>query len=469
MSDSIPKYHAIILAAGKGTRMKSPLPKVVVSTIEKPMLVHVLDTLTQQPPSGISVVTGFKKEVVESVAQEWKTQCSNEIPMRFCVQEEQLGTGHAVGCAKNSLSSFNGPVMVLYGDVPLISGETLKEILKIHESKKSTVTILSAFTNEPGKLGRIVRDEKGIFKAIVEAKDCSPEQLAIKEINSGIMVIESSFLWPALEKINTDNAQNELYLTDIASIAVEEGQTVEVKATQNFAEVTGVNSRYDLAFANRHLRNQKIQSLFNEGVLFESPETFFYEGEITIGEGSRIGPNVTLIGPVSIGPNTILEGTAFIKNSTICADTTIKFSTRIEDSTIGASCAIGPFAHLRPNSKLESGVKVGNFVETKKAQLKEGVSAGHLSYLGDCTIGENTNIGAGTITCNYDGKNKHLTTIGKNVFVGSNSSLIAPLEIADNATIGAGSSISKGVKEGSLVLTRAPLKEKENYKRKSKL
>jgi bifunctional UDP-N-acetylglucosamine pyrophosphorylase / glucosamine-1-phosphate N-acetyltransferase len=459
------KPAVVILAAGLGKRMQSQLPKVAVSTREMPMLQHVLQTTSGLAPERTVVVTGYKKEIVEESA----TSCGYQFPLSFAFQERQEGTGHAVKCAQAELENWLGTVLVLYGDVPLITTETLEAFLAQHHATKSTVSVISAVLDDPANLGRIQRSHiDNSFQKIVEAKDCSKEQLKIKEINSGIYAIESAFLWKALEGLKNNNAQGEYYLTDLAQIAKEEGQTVTIVPTLNTNEILGVNSKVELRLVNQILQERQIELLLSEGVEFEDIRSVYIDPTVKIAPHVKIGPNVQLRGNTTLEAGVVIEGSACLIDTSIGTDTFIKFSVRTESSKIGARCTVGPFAHLRPGSILEEKVKVGNFVETKKAHLKEGVSTSHLTYLGDCEIGAYSNIGAGTITCNYDGANKYVTLLEENVFIGSNTALVAPVKIGQGATVGAGSVITKDVPAGALAFTRAPQQVKDGYQRKKK-
>jgi bifunctional UDP-N-acetylglucosamine pyrophosphorylase/glucosamine-1-phosphate N-acetyltransferase len=455
----------VVLAAGLGKRMQSDLPKVTVATSKQPMICHVLDAVKAIEPQKTVLVTGYRREYVEEVVR------SHDFPheISFAVQETQDGTGHAVKCSEPNLNDFTGTVVILYGDVPLISSETLREFLQSHRSQNATLSIIAATLADPASLGRIVRHPDGSFDRIVEARDCTAEQRAIKEINSGIYAVDSAFLWPALKGLTNQNAQGEYYLTDIAETASKEGQTVNVWNLSRTEEILGVNSKVELAIVNQVLRRRAIELLLAQGVELEDPESIYLSGDVTIEPGARLGPQVKLEGKVKIESQAVLEGNAFIRDSHIGANTLVKWGVRAENAYIGQNCQVGPFAHLRPGAELQDKVKIGNFVEIKNASLGEGAAASHLTYLGDAEIGPKANIGAGTITCNYDGTNKHRTIIGNNVFVGSNSTLIAPITLGDGAYVGAGSTLSKDVPPLALALTRPELKVKPNYQRKKKL
>lgn len=454
------KLAVIILAAGKGTRMGGETPKVLAKTLHGTLIDSVLNTAKKLNPEELLVVTGFKAEFV----RESLKSCTK---IKFANQTEQLGTGHAAKIALDELKGFQGKILILYGDVPLITLETLKSMISQHDLKKSTVSVITFIpANSNHRYGRIIKSEDK-FVAIREHADCSPEELAVKECNSGIYLVDSSFLFPAVADLKNQNKQKEYYLTDIIERATEEGQNVETYLVEDYVEVLGVNTHAELNQINIEIRKRKVSELMAAGVIFENPTSCVIDPEVEIESGVVVGSNATIKGNTKIAKEVIIEGTCHIINSQIAEGSHIKLASRIENSVIGKNCSVGPCAHIRPETVMGNDVKIGNFVETKKATLANGVKASHLSYLGDCEIGEDTNIGAGTITCNYDGKNKFQTIIGKNVFVGSNSSLVAPIKINDNALIGAGSVITKDIKSNSLALTRATLIEKENYKKKS--
>jgi bifunctional UDP-N-acetylglucosamine pyrophosphorylase/glucosamine-1-phosphate N-acetyltransferase len=458
----------LILAAGLGKRMGSDLPKAAVATQEMPLIAHVLKTVSELSPKKVVVVTGHKKALVEEVSN--KSAKENKIPeIIFSYQAEQKGTGDAVRCALPALAGFKGSVLILYGDVPLITVETLSHLYALHEQEKATITLLSFIADNPQGYGRIVRNQSTQHvERIIESKDCSPKENLIKEVNSGIYLVDAAFLTPAVNALENKNAQKEFYLTDIIAKACKEGQRVSVLTLHEHKEVQGVNTPFELSLINETLRERRIRSLVNSGVIIEDTHSLYIDSAVQIAPGARIGSNVQLRGATSLAKDVYVEGTAFLSDTTVAENAHIKLGVRAEGAKIGARAVVGPFAHLRPGTILEGDVKVGNFVETKKAHLKSRVAASHLSYLGDCTIGENSNIGAGTITCNYDGANKNQTTIEADVFVGSNTALVAPVVIGKGATIGAGSTITRDVPQGALALTRAELKIRSDYTRPKK-
>ncbi len=440
----------LILAAGKGKRMKSELPKVLQRTKEKSLIAHVLKTARELSPEKIVMVVGYKRELVE---EEVKSLGAENVV--FAHQQQQLGTGDAVKCAISQVENFNGLVLILYGDVPLIRTSTLQSLVELHRSENASVSLISFNTSEPNNYGRIVRDPStNLVKKIVEFKDCNQEQRVLSECNSGIYCVEADFLRKALLALKNDNAQKEYYLTDIISEAVAQNLTVSALCLPKEEEVLGVNTASDLVLINRILTMMRVEKLIESGVNVIDPKSLFVDESAKIEAGVCIGPNVQILGETTIAAGAVIEGAAYIKDSEIKAGALIKFNVRCEGAVVGEGAEVGPFAHLRPGAILGKKVKVGNFVEVKKSILEDGVKASHLSYLGNCSIGSGTNVGAGTITCNYDGFNKHNTTIGKNVFIGSDTTLVAPVEVGDGALIGAGSTIRGDVEGDALVLTR---------------
>ena len=445
----------VILAGGKGSRMKSDLPKVLISTREKPVILHVLSTALALTPERCIVVTGYKRELVEEVIQK---ECGGASVIKFAEQREPKGTGDAAKAALPALKGFQGTVLILYGDAPLIRPQTLSTLLSLHKKESATVTVFSFVPSDPKSYGRVIRDSKtGKPIKIVETKDCTPDELLVRECNSGIYAVDSSFLEPALNALTNNNAQGEYYFTDIFERAAKEGQNISAFIAPDPHEAEGINTPYELAQVNHELLERTRRELLNSGVILEDPNTFYADASVKIAPGVVIGPSVHLRGTTTIGSGVIIEGHAYLVNVTVGAGTHLKFSVRAQDSTIGDNAQIGPFSNLRPGTNLSEGVHIGNFVETKKAILGAGTKANHLSYLGDCTIGAKTNIGAGTITCNYDGYNKFKTEIGSGVFIGSHTALVAPVTIEDGASIGAGSVITKKVESDALAFTRAPL------------
>jgi bifunctional UDP-N-acetylglucosamine pyrophosphorylase / glucosamine-1-phosphate N-acetyltransferase len=454
----------IILAAGLGKRMGSHLPKVLAKTDESTLIEHVLHAAAALNPMKTVIVTGHGRELVEqAVLQSSVAKLHREIAFAF--QEQQLGTGHAVLSASRCIEGFQGNVAILYGDAPLLTPSSLDLLVKSHEFAKATVSLLSFEAPFPNPYGRIIRSDKNqrTIERIVEAKDCSPFELLVREVNSGIYLVESSFLLPAVKSLTNNNVQKEYYLTDIVAKATQEGQTVCALCLSSPEDALGVNSPAELAIVNRVLGQRRVAKLTAQGVNFLAPESCFIDPEASIEAGALIGPNVQLKGRTKISREVVIEGSSIVIDSSIGERTLVKLGCRIENASIGAECSVGPFAHVRPKSILKDRCKIGNFVEMKNAHLAEGVKAGHLTYLGDCEIGAETNIGAGTITCNYDGASKHTTKIGERAFIGSDSCLVAPVEIGSGSYVGAGSVITKNVEPEALAFTRAPLVQKAGW------
>lgn len=454
----------VVLAAGLGKRMGLDLPKVVVSTRERPLIQHVLQSASALSPERIVVVTGHKREFVEEAVKDGaEAGLYSGEKITFMVQERQRGTGDAVRSALPALDGFTGTIVILYGDVPLIKTKTLEALLTRHHTTKATLTLLSLKSDQQFAYGKVVRGKDGQIEKVVELKDCSPEQLLISELNSGFYAVDSAFLGPAVSELKNENAQKEFYLTDIVERAVVEGQRVSSLVTHDADEVQGVNTQVELAAVNRALLRSQIERCIADGVIVEDMQSLFLDPDIVIESGARIGPQVQIRSGSKVGAGVTIEGSALILRSTIGNDCRIKFGVRMEDAVLESNVSVGPFAHLRPGTRLGDDAKIGNFVETKNALLHAGVKASHLTYLGDCEIGAESNIGAGTITCNYDGVRKHKTTIGEGVFIGSDTCLVAPVTISNGAYVGAGSVITKNVPEESLAFTRPPLVIKSGW------
>lgn len=438
------KLKTLILAAGKGTRMKSELPKVIHEVNGIPMISKIIKVLEILKPEENILILGHKKEEVLKVVGE---------DADYVVQTEQLGTGHAVLQAKDKLEDYDGDVMVLCGDTPLLREETLEELYKFHRDTDSVTTILTSIYNNPFGYGRIVK-ENGLVKAIVEEKEADAEIKKIKEVNAGVYCFKGRELFDALSKITNNNEKGEYYLTDVIGIQVGEGKKVQSFVLNDNIEILGVNSKVELAQASKVLRDRKNIELMEKGAILIDPSAVYAEEDVKVGRDTVIYPGVVLQGKTVIGDNCQILGTTRIIDSTLGDNIKVESSV-IEESILEEGVTVGPFAHLRPKSHLKEKVHIGNFVEIKKSTLEKGVKAGHLTYLGDAQIGEDTNIGAGTITCNYDGKNKFKTVVGKNSFIGSDSMLVAPVIIGENALVGAGSVITKDVPDNSLAVSRS--------------
>ncbi|ALF59650.1 bifunctional UDP-N-acetylglucosamine diphosphorylase/glucosamine-1-phosphate N-acetyltransferase GlmU [Psychrobacter urativorans] len=450
----------IILAAGKGTRMQSAKPKVLQTLAGKPLLGHVLDTCQQLTVDETIVVYGFGGEQVQTVIDNQYAH----LPITWVAQTEQLGTGHAVKMALSQLPA-EGQSLILYGDVPLVSGQTLAALQSANTAGMSMLTLT---VNEPFGLGRIKRNEIGDIVAIVEQKDASSDEQQITEINSGIYCVDNALLHKYLPELSNDNAQQEYYLTDIVKMAVADGITIAAIEPEHAFEIEGVNNRQQLANLERSWQSKLVADLQVAGVQFADPTRVDIRGSLNAGQDVFIDVNVVFEGDCTLGDNVYIEAGCVIKNAHIGNACYIKPYCVIDNTTIGAGVDIGPFAHLRPDTILADNSKVGNFVEIKKSTIGKGSKVNHLSYIGDATVGTGVNIGAGTITCNYDGINKSQTIIEDNVFVGSNSSLVAPVTINNTATIAAGSVITKDVDAHSLAFGRARQTAKSSYVRPTK-
>ena len=449
-------FSAVILAAGKGTRMYSQLPKVLHILAGKPMVKHVIDTCQELGAQDIHLVYGHGGEMMKHVLADEEVQ--------WVLQAEQLGTGHAVNQSTPSLKD-DDQIIVLYGDVPLITTETLESLLDAQPV--GGIALLTVVLDNPTGYGRIVRCN-GPVVAIIEQKDATEEQKLIKEINTGVMVATARDLTRWLSLLKNDNSQGEYYLTDVIALAHNEGRAVEAVHPKSPIEVEGVNNRVQLARLEREYQRGQAERLLEQGVMLRDPARFDLRGELQCGLDVEIDVNVIIEGSVSIGDNVIIGAGCILKNCEIDDNTVVRPYSIIDGSTVGENCTVGPFARLRPGAELLNDAHVGNFVEIKQATLGEGSKANHLSYLGDAMIGARVNIGAGTITCNYDGANKFKTEIGDDVFVGSDTQLIAPVKIASGSTIGAGSTINRNVEEGALVITRAPTRTIQGWKRPTK-
>ncbi|WAG79072.1 bifunctional UDP-N-acetylglucosamine diphosphorylase/glucosamine-1-phosphate N-acetyltransferase GlmU [Metapseudomonas furukawaii] len=447
----------VILAAGQGTRMRSALPKVLHPVAGKAMLGHVIDTARQLEPQGIHVVIGHGAETVrERLAAD---------DLGFVVQAQQLGTGHAVAQALPQLTAER--VLILYGDVPLIQAETLQRLLeKVGPEQLALLTVELA---DPTGYGRIIRDAEGMVRAIVEHKDASPEQRAIREGNTGILAVPGKRLAEWLGRLSNDNAQGEYYLTDVIAMAVADGLVVATERAADEMEVLGANDRIQLSQLERHYQQRAARRLMAQGVTLIDPQRFDVRGEVSVGRDITIDVSVILEGRVVIEDNVQIGPNCVIKDSILRKGAIVKANSHLEGAEVGEGADCGPFARLRPGAVLGARAHVGNFVELKNAVMGEGAKAGHLAYLGDAEIGARTNIGAGTITCNYDGANKFRTVMGEDVFIGSNSSLVAPVTLGDGVTTGAGSTITQDVPANTLAVGRAKQRNIEGWKRPVKL
>jgi bifunctional UDP-N-acetylglucosamine pyrophosphorylase/glucosamine-1-phosphate N-acetyltransferase len=433
----------ILLAAGQGTRMKSDVPKVLHSLGGKALFLHVLQTAKRLDPDLVAIVVGYGADAVQAT-------CA-DIQINWAIQEKQLGTGHAVLCAQDKFSGFDGDILILSGDVPLLQEQTLRMMIEHQRRSHADLTFLTVQLDNPNGYGRILRDAGGMLSGIVEEKDATTEQRQISEINTGVYIVSSQFLFDALAEVKNQNQQKEYYLTDIVAIGLRVGKKVEAVQVDDVREILGINSREDLAKMEKNLRNKINQKWMLAGVTLQDPDTTYVEESVTIGRDTVIGPNTHLKGKTVIGERCQVDGTAFLTDMEIGDDVLLKFSVVMTGSRIDDGAIVGPFAHLRPGTHLGRNVHIGNFVEAKAAHVGEGTKANHLTYLGDATIGRDTNIGAGTITCNYDGFQKYKTTIGDRVQVGSDTTLVAPIAIGDDVYIATASTVRHDIPAGALV------------------
>lgn len=453
-------FVTVILAAGKGTRMKSKLPKVLHKAAGKPMLQHVIDAADAAGARRNIVVTGFGGEVV----RQWIGDS-----VEYVEQHEQLGTGHAVLQTKELLLREHGTIMVLCGDTPLLTAELLARFHEEHVQSGAKATVLTAMMPNAKGYGRIVRRENGEVLKIVEHKDATEEERAIHEVNAGIYCFDAQALFTALTEVTNDNAQGEYYLPDVLGILRNAGEKIWAVVADNYESTLGINSRSQLAVAERILRRRKVEEIMSEGVTVIDPDTTFIDAEVRIGMDTILYPFTFLEGVTVIGENCRIGPNVRFQNMVVGDDVTAHF-TYAHDAVIEHHADLGQFTHIRPDSHIGEGVRVGNFVEVKNSNIGAGAKLPHLSYIGDCDMGAYVNMGCGTITVNYDGKNKYRTVIGDRAFIGCNSNLVAPVTIGDDAYIGAGSTITHDVRQGTLAVARARQKEIEGWadKRKEK-
>ncbi|MEM9102326.1 MAG: bifunctional UDP-N-acetylglucosamine diphosphorylase/glucosamine-1-phosphate N-acetyltransferase GlmU [Pseudomonadota bacterium] len=443
----------IILAAGKGSRMRSDLPKVLHQLAGKPLVSHVIDKAKKLSPEQIVIVYGHGGDTVKEVL--------NDDALIWAEQKEQLGTGHAIAQAMPHVNLSN-QVLTLYGDVPLIEEETLKQLIDCGSGK--CLGLLTVTLDNPTGYGRIIR-ENGDVQAIVEQKDASESQLSIKEVNTGILCLEGELLQDYLKKIDNNNAQGEYYLTDVIGLHTNSGQSVITVNPSSELEVEGINDRVQLASVERRFQAQQATHWMHQGVTLVDPQRIEFRGDIHIGQDSFVDINVIFEGHCTIGKKCHIESGVILRNVRLGDNCHIKAHSILEECECESSVKVGPFARIRPQTYLSSKTQIGNFVEIKKTRMGEGSKASHLTYLGDAEIGRDVNIGAGTITCNYDGANKHKTTIKDNVFVGSDTQLVAPVTLGEGVTVGAGTTVTQNVNDGELVISRTRQKTIPGYKR----
>lgn len=452
---------ALILAAGKGTRMKSGLVKIMHSLGGYPMISWPVRAAHAAGAARTVIVVGYQEEKV-------REYFADAHDISFALQEEQLGTGHAVACAAPLLLGFADRVMVLSGDVPLIRSATLEEMLSSHEASQATLTVLTTRLENPHGYGRVVKGKDGRVLRIVEEKDATAEEKGIDEINTGIYCVEAKFLFESVSGLKNDNVQEEYYLTDIVEKGAERGELCQSFAVAELEEVMGVNDRVQLAAAGKVLRRRINEKLMLAGVTIIDPDNAYIEEGVEVGMDTVIHPNVHISGPSTIGAGCLIEPSVVIRGCSIGNGVIVKAGTIMSDSILHDGVVIGPMAHLRPGNELKDHVKIGNFVEAKKVVMGEGSKASHLTYLGDAAIGKNVNIGCGTITCNYDGVKKHRTIIEDDVFVGSDVQFVAPVTIGRNSLIAAGTTVTMDVPPDSLAIARSQQVNKEGWKLRKK-
>ncbi len=450
----------IVLAAGIGKRMKSEIPKVLHPVLGRPMLSYVLDAVESLSPRKTVVIVGHGSEEVRQVSSSKK--------ISYATQGKQLGTGHAAKCASSELKNFKGDILILNGDYPLITSNTLKKFIRENNKKKADLSILTALVDDPTGYGRIRRDDKNNVIGIVEEKDASKNEKFIDEINSGTYYVKSSFLWDALKKVNAKNRQKEYYLTDIVEQAHKNSLRINASVVSDSDEVMGVNDRSGLSYVESLLKWRTNEKLMKSGVTMIDPETTYISPSAKIGRDTSIYPNTYIYGSTQIGKNCVIGPSTWIEDSKLGNSITIKSSCYITSAIIKNNVTIGPFAHIRPEAEIMDGAKIGNFVEIKKSTIGTGSKVPHLSYVGDAILGKGVNIGAGSITCNYDGFNKYRTVLEDEVFIGSDTMLVAPVKVGKGSTTGAGSTITKDVPKDSLALGRARQTVIENWKRAPK-
>jgi bifunctional UDP-N-acetylglucosamine pyrophosphorylase/glucosamine-1-phosphate N-acetyltransferase len=446
---------AVVLCAGKGTRMKSEQAKLLHPLLGRPLFVYPIARALELGASPMVAVVGHQAEAMTAAIQA-------QFPdrgLRFARQGEQRGTGHAVQCAQRELEGFDGDVLILNGDAPLLRLETLQALQDAYRKSKAKLAILTTTPEDPTGYGRVVR-KKGSVARVVEQKDASKAELKIREVNAGVYIAQASFLWDALGRLQADNAQGELYLTDVISMAAKKGRVASARA--GFAQAAGANDRAELASVARAMQRRINLRHMRNGVSLADPHSAYIADDVVLAPDVEIGPMVSLVS-CTVERGARIEQGCVLSRTRVGEGAHLKPYTVSDDAEIGPGCKVGPFAHLRPGTRLAQDVHIGNFVETKKARIGKGSKANHLSYLGDAEVGAGVNVGAGTITCNYDGKDKHVTRIGDRVFIGSDTQLIAPVSVGDGAYIGAGTTVTDDVPPMSLALSRVPQVIKEGW------
>ncbi|MBI4468976.1 MAG: bifunctional UDP-N-acetylglucosamine diphosphorylase/glucosamine-1-phosphate N-acetyltransferase GlmU [Acidobacteria bacterium] len=472
MTPPIPPFSVLVLAAGQGTRMKSNRAKVLHEVAGEPMIAHVIRAARSIGPATMIVVVGHQAEAVREAVEESLTdpvpgRSGKPVPVpapviHYVHQPDQRGTGHAVMMARAHLQRLKGDLLLLYGDVPCIDGEVLLKLLQEHRRKRASMTVLTAILVDPAGYGRIIRDKTGDLGSIVEERDCTPRQRRVTEINSGIYAFQTGDLLQALDRVEQKNAQGEFYLTDAAAILRRGGKRVGTVRHADAGSLLGINTRQELAQASAVLQTRVLDGLMTEGVTIHDPASTFIDARVTIGPDTVVFPQVIIDGPTTIGRDCVIESWTHISRSSLGNRVHIRNGCMIGESLLDDDVRVGPFAHLRMGVQLEEGATVGNFVEMKKSRLGAGSKSMHLTYLGDATIGARVNIGAGTVTCNYDGKRKHPTFIEDEARIGSDTMLVAPVRIGKGAVTGAGAVVTKDVPPGTLAVgVPAVLKKKK--------
>ena len=450
-------FAAVVLAAGKGTRMKSRRAKVLHEIGGRPLAWYPVRRALEAGADPVVVVVGHQARDVEAAL----TAALPGAPVRFAVQEEQRGTAHAVLAAKAALRGWKGPIAILSGDTPLLRLETLRRVVAARGRARAAVAFATMRLEDPHGYGRVIRDAEGKPARIVEEKDATDPERALDEVNAGLYCADAAFLWKALARVGSANAQGEFYLTDLVAMAARRGGAVAVQVDP--AEASGVNDREELARAGRVLLRRRASALMRAGVTIEDPDRFDCDEGVEIGTDVVVEPGVRLLGRTRIGPGCRVGAGAILNDAVLARDVTVRPYTVVDESTVATGAILGPFSRLRPGSDIGEGAHVGNFVETKKTRLGKGAKANHLAYVGDAFVGAGANVGAGTITCNYDGEKKHQTHIGDGAFIGSDSILVAPIEIGAGAYVAAGSVVTEPVPAGALALGRARQVTKEGW------
>lgn len=454
------KLTAIILAAGRGTRMKSKLPKVLHKVLGRPLVEYPLQIALKLRCHPAILIVGHEAESI-------KSRFAGVSSAQFAFQPKQLGSAHAVRMAEKFLQNFTGDVLILSGDVPLLKLETVEKLVALHRSQRNALTLASVRLEDPTGYGRIVRHAGGLVQ-IIEETDLTAEQKKISEVNGGLYIAQSPLLFEGLRRVKKNPVKQEYYFTDLPSILQQQGQRVGTYLLENSFELLGVNTRFELARAEKIYQQEIVAHWMREGVSFLAPDRVIIQPEVEIGSDTLIHPDVMLLGKTKIGRDCILEQGVLLKDTVLEDGTVLKAYSYLEQSKIGSGAVIGPFARIRPDSILGKKVKIGNFVEVKKSKIGEGSKASHLSYLGDAIIGKNVNIGAGTITCNYDGIAKFKTEIEDEVFIGSDTQLVAPVKLKRGAYIGAGTTVTEDVPSQSLALSRTAQKNILGYAKRKK-